>query len=176
MNRGSPMKQKVTGLFADGQGTAMLEFALALPFIVILFLGVIELGGYIWQAIEVNSATEAGLLYATKNGWCSGTGCSTNASSQIANAAAVAGISNTTAATPSRYYGCPGSTSPFAITAMSGRCGIDTPPACSDGYPARQYVTFGASLSRTSFVTGGSGLLNLSLPSTVSRTAIMRVK
>ncbi len=175
MDRNFLMGQKLTGLFAGRSGTAMLEFAMALPFVVILFLGVIELGGYIWQAVEVNSATEASLLYATKNGWCSGT-CSTNTGSQIANSAANAGISDTTAVSPSCYYGCPGSGSPFAITAMTGRCGIDTPPACGDGYPARQYVSFGASLSRTSFVTGGSGLLNLTLPGTVSGTAIVRVK
>ena len=171
------MGNRLKGLAADGSGSVLVEFAVSISFLTVLLLGVVELGGYIWQAIEINGATEAGLMYATKNGWCTGASCSPNTGSQISSAETNAGIANVTAnPSPSCYYGCPSDASPYAITQEAGSCGIDTPPTCGDGYAARQYVTFGTSLPRSSFITGGTGILNLNLPDTVSETAVVRVK
>ncbi len=171
------VSNKLKGLRADDCGSILVEFAVSLSFLTILMLGVVELSGHIWQAIELNNAAEAGLMYATRNGWCVGPSCSPNTGSQISSAEVNAGVANVTAnPSPSCYYGCPSSSLPYTISVQTGSCGIDVPPTCSDGYAARQYVTFGAKLNRTSFITRGTGLLNLSLPATISETVVVRIK
>jgi hypothetical protein len=171
------MYNRAKRLTANESGSVLVEFAISVSFLLILLFGITELGGYIWQAIELNRATEAGLLYATKNGWCAGANCSLDTGSQISSAETNAGVAKVTASpSPSCYYGCPGSSAPYTITQQVGRCGIDPPPICSDGYAARQYVAFGGTVARTSFITGGAGLLNLNLPATISETAVVRVK
>jgi hypothetical protein len=171
------ISSRLKSLGLDESGSVLVEFAVSIPFLMILLLGVVELGGYIWQRLEVNSATEAGLMYATKNGWCTGAGCGSNTGSQISSAAMNAGVGNVTSnPSPSCFYGCPSNASPFTIGQQAGRCGIDTPPTCGDGYAARQYVTFGAKLPRASFITGGTGIINLRLPDNITETAVVRVK
>lgn len=50
-------------------GTAAIEFGLFIPFLLILFTGTVELGFAMYEAMQVNNAAEAGMLYAAKNGW-----------------------------------------------------------------------------------------------------------
>lgn len=57
-------------------GQALVEFALALPILALLALGVIEMGRYAYIAILVGNAAHAGAVFGSQN---------TSASSQTAN-------------------------------------------------------------------------------------------
>jgi Flp pilus assembly protein TadG len=50
----------------DG-GQSMLEFALMLPFLMLLMIGVIETGRAIYYTVEVNHAATAGVEYGAQN-------------------------------------------------------------------------------------------------------------
>lgn len=47
-------------LLRGSSGSAMVEFAIAMPFLVLLLIGVIELGRYMYFAIVAQHASEAG--------------------------------------------------------------------------------------------------------------------
>jgi len=48
-------------------GQSMLEFALMLPFLMLLMVGVIEIGRAIYYTVEVNHAATAGVVYGSQN-------------------------------------------------------------------------------------------------------------
>lgn len=52
---------------ADTRGTSILEFALLLPILVLLLLGIIDIGRYADAAIVVASAARAGAQYGAQN-------------------------------------------------------------------------------------------------------------
>ena len=49
------------------RGTSLLEFALVLPILLLLLLGVIEIGRYAEMSIQVASAARAGAQYGAQN-------------------------------------------------------------------------------------------------------------
>lgn len=49
-------------------GTALLEFVLALPLLMLLLLGAVEIGRYAYFAIQVGNAARAGVQYGAQNG------------------------------------------------------------------------------------------------------------
>src|SRR5215470_16489726 len=56
---------------ARQSGQALVELALALPILLILALGVIELGRYAYISILVSNAAHAGAIYGSQGTWSS---------------------------------------------------------------------------------------------------------
>jgi Flp pilus assembly protein TadG len=174
-------KRKAPIFLKEESGLAILEFALSVPFLLVLILGLVELGGYIWQTIQVNNAVEAGVLYAVKNGWCTATGadgsCTTNTGAQVISAEQNAGIASVTMPTglPICYYSCSDAGSMTTTSCGTNGGAGSVPPACGGTAP-RQYVNVGATIPRLSLITGGTALLNLTLPDTITMTTWVRVQ
>jgi Flp pilus assembly protein TadG len=80
---------------AESRGSAAVEFALLLPFLVTLVLGMSDYGALIYQSMQVAAAAHAGALYALRNGYSAG-----------AIQTAVAGATNltVTASPPERWW------------------------------------------------------------------------
>ena len=138
----------------DRKGVAAVEFALVLPLLILLVMGVVELGLAFAQAMQVRDAAASGALYAGRNGW-----------DPAGIAAAVTGTGTTSGVsaspTPALYCGCPDASGVVATA-----CG-DT---CADGREARQYVDVSASVPRRSVFPGAFGM-----PATLTATATARL-
>ena len=147
-------------------GTAAIEFAAIVPFLLIILTGTIELGRAMYEEMAVNNAVEAGALYAAKNGWDA---------PSIANAVVNAGVVYTGGApgltatpAPTQFCGCPNATA--GIT-NSGTC--VAPPPCSDGSPAGTYVQINATLPHLTLILPNSGLLPV--PAIFTANAVIRI-
>jgi Flp pilus assembly protein TadG len=141
------------------RGTAAIEFALAAPLLLILLTGIVELGMAAFQAMQVQTAAEAGALYATAHGG----GDLDKISQAVTNATSTAGI--TASPAPQVYCGCPGS---GGITSQ----GSDCSSTCSDGKPPGKYATVSATITRQTFLP----FLNLPLPDAFTRHSVVRVQ
>jgi hypothetical protein len=139
-------------------GTAAIEFGLFIPVLLILFTGTVELSRAMYEAIQVNNAVEAGMLYAAKNGWDS-----TGITNAVLNASTVSGLTATPA--PSQCFGCPAAGGITPTTCVS-------PPPCADGSPPGQYVQVDAALPHLTLILPNSGLLPV--PATFRAKAILR--
>ncbi len=105
---------------AAPRGAAILEFALVMPFLALLVVGLCDLGFAVYESIEVQAAAEAGAQYAALNGWNL-----TAITTAVTSATGASGISATPA--PSEIYGCPdGGT--LTIVASTVRCPSGSPP------------------------------------------------
>ncbi|PQA87889.1 TadE/TadG family type IV pilus assembly protein [Hyphococcus luteus] len=82
-------------------GVAAIEFALLAPLLVVLLIGVVEIGLAAYQDMEVQNAAEAGALYAVRNGF-DPDGIET----AMENATGLSGV--TAGAAPLSFCGCPG--------------------------------------------------------------------
>jgi len=51
------------------RGAAIVEFALIMPFLVLLLVGLCDLGFGVYGSMQVQAAAEAGAQYASRNGW-----------------------------------------------------------------------------------------------------------
>ena len=112
-------------LIADTSGTAAIEFALCVPFFVVILMGVVELGFSTFQSMQVYSSVEAGMLYAAKNGWNS------------------AGI--TAAPAPVQFCGCPSASGIVATVCTS---------TCTSGSSPGVYVSVSAALQHDTIIPG----------------------
>jgi hypothetical protein len=95
-----------------------------------------------YEAMQVNNAAEAGMLYAAKNGWDSA-GIVTAV--QNAGTVLTGGPNLTATPAPSQFCGCPSATGITVETCVN-------PPACPDGNPAGQYVQINAALAHTTII------------------------
>jgi hypothetical protein len=111
-------------------GTAAIEFALAIPIVLALLAGLIEVGYLVYEAMQVANAAEAGVHYVAKHGFDQ-----PGIAAAVGNASGVPGIVASPA--PVQFCGCPG-TSGILETA----CGA----TCADGSLAGEYVRVSASL------------------------------
>lgn len=99
-------------------GTALVEFALVLPLLMLLLLGVVEIGRYAYFAIQVGNAARAGAQYGAQNG------TTAYDTTGIVNAAkadgnnSVAGLT----VTPSNYCWCWNGSSGSTVSCNSGTC------------------------------------------------------
>lgn len=59
----------VRGIFSDCSGVSIVEFALILPFILAMFLGIIDYGLTGRNRMEVFEASHSAIQYAAINGW-----------------------------------------------------------------------------------------------------------
>ncbi len=136
-------------------GTAAIEFGLAIPLLLVILMGVVELGYAMYQAMQVTAAVEAGALYAAKNGF------DANAiSTTVVNATGTQGIAATPA--PAQFCGCP-SAAGIVETACNA--------TCNDGKPAGQYVRISAALTRVTILPYPA----LGLPDTLTAQSVVRL-
>lgn len=138
------------------EATVSIEFALLLPLLILLLLGLIDLGSIGYESMQVQTAAEAGAQYAVRYGW-----------NVAAIANAVTGATNTDGVTatpaPNQFCACP-------------TTGLLTPVACAsvcpDGKPPSTYAAVSAQLQFTT-VLSYPGLAN---PVTLSATARRRLQ
>jgi hypothetical protein len=150
-------------LFGRGSesGTAAIEFALFLPFLLLLLTGIVELGFSAYEAMQVSSGVEAGALYAAKNGWNS----ASIVNATVGGAALPPGLNTLTATpAPTQFCGCP--------SAAGSISNLGAPPcsttACS-GVAAGTYVQVNASLNHMAILPTSWGL-----PTAFTATAVIR--
>lgn len=98
-------------------GTALLEFVLALPLLMLLLLGAVEIGRYAYFAIQVGNAARAGVQYGAQNG------VTALDSTGIVNAAKADGNTSIAAlnVSPANYCECWNGSSGSAAT-CTGTC------------------------------------------------------
>jgi Flp pilus assembly protein TadG len=137
------------------RGTAALEFALFAPMLLILLVGVIELGDGVFESMQVQDAAEAGAVYVSKHGWNAA-----GVSAAVVNATGLSGI--TASPAPSTFCGC---STAAGITAKT--CAT----TCTDGTTAANYVKINSTLAHESILT----LPWLVMPTTLTGQAIVRV-
>ena len=57
----------LNSMILDRRGTAVVEFALFVPILLILFLGLTEIGRAHYQAVALEKGLRAGVMYAARN-------------------------------------------------------------------------------------------------------------
>ena len=149
---------KIRALFGKNlsRGTAAIEFAIGAPVLMILLVGLVEVGFAAYQSMQVQNAVEAGVMYATQNGWDSA-----GISAAVTNATGAGGM--TASPAPAQFCGCPGAGSITAFTCTA---------TCPDGTSPGQYVQVNATLARIS-IFPGSGL---TLPVNLTATSTVRIQ
>jgi Flp pilus assembly pilin Flp len=154
-------------------GTTAIEFAMFLPLLVIMLVGTVELGRAMYEAMQVNNAAEAGILWAAKNGWNSANIQSAALSASTVGGAPLTGMT----AAPLRFCGCPAANTVMVMTA--GACPTPPPTDCAGGQTERQYVQVTTTLPHLTIVdlkvllaalNGGNAVI----PATFTATAIVR--
>ncbi|HET6377458.1 MAG TPA: TadE family protein [Methylocella sp.] len=153
-------------LNAACSGTAAIEFGLAVPVLVILLTGTVELGFLMYESMQVNNAVEAGVLFAAKNGW-DPAGIE-NAVVKASNVYGAGGPSLTAAPAPAKFCGCPTASGIM----NSGTC--NSPSPCADGSMPGTYVRISAELPHLSILPGASTLIP-KLPSKSAASAVVRI-
>jgi hypothetical protein len=156
--------QRFGGLFGrDGDsGTAAIEFALFAPFLLILIGGVTEIGFAMYEAMQVNAAVEAGLLYAAANGWdAASISDAVTGSSQLPKLYTL-----TATPAPTEFCGCPNETGSVE--------NVGSPPcstaACAEQTAAGTYVQVNATLNHLVILPPTWGI-----PANITATATIRV-
>jgi len=130
MHRTSPTALRALWRSAR-RGAAIIEFALILPLVILLMVGLFDLGFGAYQLIQVHAAAEAGAQYAARHSWDA-----TAIAAAVTSATGTSGVAATPA--PSQVCGCPdGGT----FTPMPS-CGT-----CPSGSPAGVYASVSAQLT-----------------------------
>ncbi|MGA7975467.1 MAG: TadE/TadG family type IV pilus assembly protein [Pseudolabrys sp.] len=136
-------------------GTAAIEFGLAIPLLLIILMGVAELGFAMYGKMQVYNSVEAGALYVAKNGFDQA-----GIADAVVNATGMEHIAATPA--PVEFYGCPGDAG-IVVTAPTA--------TCNDGKPAGQYVRISASVPRWIILPYPA----LGLPPTLTAQSVIRL-
>lgn len=136
-------------------GTAALEFALTVPFLVVFLMAVAELGFAMYEAMQVYNSAEAGVLYASKNGFDSA-----GISAAVVNATGAQGV--TASPAPTQFCGCP---------QTSGVTTISCSATCTGGTAPGQYARVYAALPHQSILPAFA----LPIPATLTAQAIIRL-
>jgi hypothetical protein len=150
-------------------GTAAIEFALFLPFLLLLLTGVVELGFSAYEAMQVSNAVEAGALFAGSNAGQTFSAANT-ATATTSGAALPPGLNTLTATpAPSTFCGCPVSAGSVSnLGAPPPLCATTFPTACAGG-AASTYVRVNASLNHKAIFP-----TNWGLPTAFTATAVIR--
>ncbi|HKJ62583.1 MAG TPA: TadE/TadG family type IV pilus assembly protein [Hyphomicrobiales bacterium] len=154
--RNSAWTGRFKAIRRDERATGAIEFGLFGPLLIILLVGVFEIGFAMYGAMKVNNATEAGLIYASKNGWDQ---------AGIANAVESSSSASKIQASPAptQFCGCPSS---------SGVNTVSCNATCSGGDPPGEYIRIEATLDRTTLFSN----TGLTLPDKLTAQAILRQK
>ncbi len=151
----------------NDSGTAAIEFALFLPFLLLLLTGIVELGFSAYEAMQVNNAVDAGAIYAAAN--ATGFNATNTANAAIAGAILPRGLNTLTATpAPTQFCGCPTATGITNAGAPTGGSCASL-ANCASGFTPGLYVQINASLTHmVIFPT------NWGLPATFTATAVIR--
>lgn len=137
-------------------GTAAMEFGLAAPFLLVLLLGIVELGFGAYQAMRVTDAAEAGALYAAKYGF------DTAGIQAAVIGAAGTGSKVTASPAPVEFCGCP---------SASGIAAISCSVKCASGDTPGVYIQVNAAIPHATILPFAMA----SLPSTLTAQSTVRV-
>ncbi len=138
------------------RGTAAIEFAIAVPMLLILLIGTIEIGFAAYQSMQVQNAVEVGAMYATQHGWSA-----SGIVSSVTTATGANGISASPA--PTLFCGCP---------SVSGIATVDCSTSCPDKTAPGQYVQVNATLSRIVIFPDSE----FGIPANITAKSIVRIQ
>jgi Flp pilus assembly protein TadG len=149
-------------------GTAAIEFAFFLPFLLLLLTGIVELGFSAYEAMQVNNAVDAGAIYAAAN-IATVFNATNTASATIAGAVLPPQLNTLTATpAPTQFCGCPTATGiANAGAPTAGSCA--SLATCASGFRPGLYVQANGSLSHMVIFPTAWGL-----PATFTATAVIR--
>lgn len=116
---------------APPRGAAIVEFALVLPLLLLLTVGLFDLGFGAYQLLQVHAAAEAGAQYAARHDWDASA-----IAAAVSSATGTGGVAATPA--PSQMCGCPDG----GVFTPKPSCGT-----CPSGSPAGVYALVSAQLS-----------------------------
>jgi len=119
--------RRIADLIRGREGTAAIEFSVAAPVLVIIFIPLIDIGMAVYQQMQVQDAAQAGAQYAMAHGWNN-----SGILSAVTNATA---LPVSASSSPAKSCGCPDGSS-----VSSAACGS----TCPDGQTAGTYVTVSA--------------------------------
>ena len=151
---GSARAGRAGGIVADRRGAAILEFALILPVVVALLVGMIDYGMLAYQTMEVSAAAHAGAEYALHYGWNT-----TGIQSAVTSATTLTVSANPA---PQLKTAC--------VTA--GAVVVTAGTTCSSGAAAGSYVQVNAQATFTPIITWSS----FAMPSTIAAQAMIRIQ
>jgi Flp pilus assembly protein TadG len=117
-------------LHSPPRGGAIVEFALVMPFLVLLLVGLCDFGFATYDSMQVEAAATAGAQYAARHTWDA-----VAVAAAVTSATGASGISATPA--PSKVCGCPGDGTLTLIVCTS---------TCSSGDPPGVYASVSAQL------------------------------
>jgi Flp pilus assembly protein TadG len=150
----APRIRAIQRLVDDRRGVAGVEFALALPVLVLLLVGMFDYGALAFQTMEVSAAAHAGADYAMHNGW--------NSSAIQTAVTNATGLPVTASPAPQLSNGC-----------LSGNTVVfTTGSSCSSGVTPGSYVIVNAQTPFTPLVAWSA----LALPTTLSAQAVVRIQ
>jgi Flp pilus assembly protein TadG len=124
---------------SDGEeGAALLEFTIFAPIIIVLILGVVDFGLYIYRNVQVQNAAQAGAEYAIAHGFSAASISSavTNAACYPSGSCVFTSTITVPSGSPSRFCGCPSNTGVTQIAAGACTAGM----LCSGGSSPGTYV------------------------------------
>lgn len=142
-------------------GGAAIEFALSSVLLLIILTGLVEVGLAAYQAMQVQAATEAGVLYGIKNG----TSSIANISAAVTSATGTPGITATP--TPVAFCGCHSAVAGVGVVSQAN---CTTP--CSDSTAPGHYLTVSAALLHKTILP----YLTLGLPATLTSSSTVRLQ
>jgi len=116
------MQHKFAHIAKEDRGSSLVETAVLMPVLMLLFVGTVNFGRAYYSAIEVSAAAEAGALYGVQN--------PTDVSGMVA--ASKLDAANLSSLSPVATYGCECSDGSSAVAS----CG--TAPTCT--YNVVNYV------------------------------------
>jgi Flp pilus assembly protein TadG len=160
------ISQRLLGRRSES-GTAAIEFALFLPFLLLLLTGIVELGFSAYEAMQVNNAVDAGAIYAAAN--ATGFNATNTANATVAGAVLPPQLNTLTATpAPTQFCGCPTATGVANAGApTAGSCA--SLANCSSGFTPGLYAQINASLNHMVIFPTTWGL-----PATFTATAVIR--
>lgn len=167
----SQRRRRPARMRGDIGGAAAVEFAIVLPLLVMLVLGLVEYGTGLWEAMMVGNAARAGAYYAALKGW-SGSNPPANIETAVTSATQLGSI--LASPVPTQHCFCPSASS--GLVAVPGSCSVSPPVCgtctCSDGVtPAGYYIQVNAQASYSPLVAI-TGLRGLGFNFTIANSAI----
>ncbi len=151
--------------FGNEDGVAALEFALVAPFLLLLLVGVVQLGLAMYQSMQVNAAVGGGVVYAAARGF-DPAGISAAVTSAASLPASFGAVTATPA--PAAFCGCPDAAGSVTVLGSAPPCST---AVCADGTAAGTYVQVGATLDRLVLLP-----ISFGLPDTFAATAVVRIQ
>jgi len=152
-------------------GQALVELALVLPVLLLLTIGVIELGRYAYISILVGNAARAGAAYGAQSITKTGTNnpdIATAAKLDFAGGGSSNGLNSSTL-TVTNFATCGCDVGGTISSDTAGNCTPSTPPTCAGHWVITIHVTASGQFNGLFSYPGIPSPLN------ISRTASMRV-